>query len=288
MQFAQDSGDESWQRLNPLLEEAMMRLGKHERDVLVLRFFKNRTIREVAEALNLQEAATQKRVNRATEKLRKHFVRLDVQVSATALLASIGANAVQAAPVALAKSVTAVAIAKGAGVSGSTLTLIKTTLKIMAYTKTKTLIVAGAVILLAAGTTTVLVRHPHQHLPEPQPVAFGQTEFPKASWHYAGYADPESAFLSCMWAVGNGDVKTLLAGLAPAMHGTLMGKPADEIITAKDHADFAMMTGYRILDQQVLSENEVMLETEAEGLNQTQQFFLQRINGEWKFAGKAK
>jgi len=91
-----------------------------------------------------------------------------------------------------------------------------------------------------------------------------------------------------MWAVANGDVKTLLAGLAPAMHGKLMGKPATEIITAQDHADFAKMTGYRILDQQVLSENEVMFEMEAEGLNQTQQFSMQRINGEWKFAGKAK
>jgi hypothetical protein len=56
--------------------------------------------------------------------------------STTAIIAgAISANSVQAAPVALAKSVTAVAIAKGAAASGSTLTLIKGALKIMAWTK---------------------------------------------------------------------------------------------------------------------------------------------------------
>jgi hypothetical protein len=53
--------------------------------------------------------------------------------------------------VALAKSVTAVAIAKGAAASGSTLTLIKGALKIMAWTKMKTAIVTGAVIICAIG-----------------------------------------------------------------------------------------------------------------------------------------
>src|ERR1019366_593092 len=51
--------------------------------------------------------------------------------------------------------VTAVAIAKGAAASGSTLTLIKGALKLMAWTKAKTAIVTGAIVLLAAGTTTI-------------------------------------------------------------------------------------------------------------------------------------
>jgi hypothetical protein len=80
--------------------------------------------------------------------------------STTANIAgAISANSVQAAPVALAKSVTAVAIAKGAAASGSTLTLIKGALKIMAWTKAKTTVVAGAVLILAAGTTTVIVKN---------------------------------------------------------------------------------------------------------------------------------
>jgi uncharacterized protein (TIGR03435 family) len=79
--------------------------------------------------------------------------------STTAIIAgTISANSVQAAPVALAKSVTAVAIAKGAAASSSTLTLIKGALKIMAWTKMKTAIVVGVAILLAGGTTTIMVK----------------------------------------------------------------------------------------------------------------------------------
>jgi hypothetical protein len=89
--------------------------------------------------------------------------------STTAIIAgTISANSVQAAPVALAKSVTAVAIAKGAAASGSTLTLIKGALKIMAWTKTQTVIVASVCVLLATGTTIVAVKHAHANNPTPQ------------------------------------------------------------------------------------------------------------------------
>ena len=88
MQFSEQSEpDVSWRRLGPLLEEAMARLGQKERDAVVLRFFENHTVREVAVALGLREDAAQKRVNRATSKLRDYFVRRGVQVSTTALLA---------------------------------------------------------------------------------------------------------------------------------------------------------------------------------------------------------
>jgi hypothetical protein len=53
--------------------------------------------------------------------------------------------------------VTAVALAKGAAASGSTLTLIKGALKIMAWTKAKIAVVAGVGILLAIGTTAIVV-----------------------------------------------------------------------------------------------------------------------------------
>jgi hypothetical protein len=55
-------------------------------------------------------------------------------------------------------SISAVALAKGATAGGSTLTLIKGALKIMAWTKAKTVIVVGMGVLLAAGTTTVSIK----------------------------------------------------------------------------------------------------------------------------------
>ena len=98
------------------------------------------------------------RVNRALEKLRKFFTKRGVTHSAAVIAGAVSANSAQAAPVALAKTISAIAVAKGATASISTLTLIKGALKIMAWTKAKTVIVASACVLLAAGTTTVAVR----------------------------------------------------------------------------------------------------------------------------------
>jgi hypothetical protein len=96
-------------------------------------------------------------VNRALEKLRKFFFKRGVSCATAVVAGAISAHSVQAAPVALAKSVAVAALAKGAAASGSTLTLIKGALKIMAWTKAKAAAVAAVVIILAAGTTTVIV-----------------------------------------------------------------------------------------------------------------------------------
>jgi HEAT repeat protein len=112
----------------------------------------------VAAALNVTEAAAQSRVHRALEKLRKIFAKRGVTLTATVIAGAVAANSVQAAPVGLAKAVTALAVAKGATASISTLTLIKGTLKVMAWTHMKTAIVVGVGVLFAAGTTTVVVK----------------------------------------------------------------------------------------------------------------------------------
>src|ERR1039458_5938360 len=69
---------ETWSRLAPLLDDAMAELGETDRTALVLRFFENKTAREIAEALRMEEAAAQKRVTRALEKLRAVFVKRGV------------------------------------------------------------------------------------------------------------------------------------------------------------------------------------------------------------------
>jgi uncharacterized protein (TIGR03435 family) len=69
---------------------------------------------------------------------------------------------VQAAPAGLAVTVAAAA-AKGAAASSSTLTLIKGALKVMAWAKAKTVILTGAAVILAAGTTAVFVRNGISH-----------------------------------------------------------------------------------------------------------------------------
>jgi RNA polymerase sigma factor (sigma-70 family) len=144
-----------WTQITPLLDAALAGLNETDRNAVVLRFFYGKSMKEVGAALGANEDAAKKRVNRAVEKLQKFFLKRGIASTTGTLAGAISANSVQAAPVALAKTVTAVAIAKGAAASGSTLTLIKGALKIMAWSKAKTAIVAGVIVLLAAGTVTV-------------------------------------------------------------------------------------------------------------------------------------
>ncbi|MGD0087175.1 MAG: sigma-70 family RNA polymerase sigma factor [Verrucomicrobiota bacterium] len=156
--FQESTGDPVWHQLSPLLDEAMARLGKKDREAVVLRFFKEKSLREVAAALQVTEAAAQSRVHRALEKLHRYFARRGVSSTTAIIAGAISANSVQAAPVALAKAVTAVALAKGTTASTSTVTLIKGALKIMAWTKAKTTAVTVAAVILAAGTTTIVIK----------------------------------------------------------------------------------------------------------------------------------
>ena len=160
---AEPMREETWNQIAPLLDGAMDQLGQKDHDALVLRFFENKNFAEVGAALGASEDAAKMRVNRALEKLRKFFTKRGVSSTTAIIAGTISANSVQAAPVALAKSVTAVAIAKGAVASGSTLTLIKGALKIMAWTKVKTTVVATAVVLIATGTATITVKEIHEH-----------------------------------------------------------------------------------------------------------------------------
>ncbi|HUA68782.1 MAG TPA: sigma-70 family RNA polymerase sigma factor, partial [Candidatus Saccharimonadales bacterium] len=155
--------DDTWRQLSPLLEGAMEKLGRRDHDALVLRFFENKNFAEVGAALGASEDAAKMRVGRALEKLRQFFLQRGVHSTTTAISEMILANSTVVAPAALAKTTIAVALAKGAAASTSTLTLIKGALKIMAGTKAKTVMVAGVGILFVAGITTVSLKEIQKH-----------------------------------------------------------------------------------------------------------------------------
>jgi len=155
----QNEPDAAWEQLSPLLDEAMARLRDKDRDAIVLRFFENKSLQEVGAALGLEERAAQKRVARGLEKLRAIFAKRGVDSTAAGIGETISANSIQLAPMALAKTISAVAITKGAAAGGSTLALVKGALKIMAWTKAKTAVITAAAVILAAGTTTPIIVH---------------------------------------------------------------------------------------------------------------------------------
>jgi RNA polymerase sigma factor (sigma-70 family) len=159
--FLNETESKAWTQIAPLLDTALSQLGQTDHNAIVLRFFEGRNFNEVGAALGASEDAAKKRVTRAVEKLRKFFTKRGIALSAAIIAGAISANSVQAAPAMLAKTISAVAIAKGAAASGSILTLINGAMKLMAWTKMKTAAVAGAVILLAAGTGLVAVKVVH-------------------------------------------------------------------------------------------------------------------------------
>jgi len=136
----------------------MARLGTKERDAVVLHFFEKCTVREVAAALGLQEAAAQKRVNRATDKLRSYFSRKGVQISAVALVTLIGSQAVQAAPAGLATKIAAAAAVKVTAGGFAAGPLYNCVFKIIAWAKANLAIVGTSTVIVAAGTAVVFDR----------------------------------------------------------------------------------------------------------------------------------
>ncbi len=150
MQLLDPSGESStdWDRICPVLDEAMANLGDVDRDALVLRFFKNEDLRSVGAALGTSEDAAQKRVARALEKLRAFLLRRRVTLSSAALATALTGSAVQAAPAALAGTIsTAVIAGASAAAASSPFGL----LNVMSLTKLKAGLL-GAVVLAGAGT----------------------------------------------------------------------------------------------------------------------------------------
>ena len=148
----ESQSDSPWEQIAPLLDDAMAGLSETDRDAMLLRFFENKSLKQVGLALGINDDAAQKRITRALEKLRSFFARRGKVISASVLSGALSTSAVQAAPAALAASVTAAAMLSGA-MAGSALTL--GSLKFMAWTNLKSAVTV-AVCALTAATTLVI------------------------------------------------------------------------------------------------------------------------------------
>jgi uncharacterized protein (TIGR03435 family) len=200
--------DAVWQQLAPLLDEAMARLGARDRDALVLRYFQNKSLAEVGAALGLEERTAQKRVARALEKLRVRLVKRGVTLTATVIAGAVAANSVQAAPVALVKTIPIIAVAKGAAAGTATLTLVKGVLKLMAWTKIQTAIVVGVGVLLVAGTTTFIVAGSNSQSPlklQPNTTIIDTSwQVPRLSFNVLERASPQTQIVTSKFDVSGG------------------------------------------------------------------------------------
>jgi RNA polymerase sigma factor (sigma-70 family) len=146
----------AWRQIGPLLEEAMGSLGETDRNAVVLRFFENKSAREVAATLKLKEEAAHKRVHRAVEKLRRFFTKRGIALSGAAIAGAVSANSVQAAPAGLAAAAATAAV-KGTLLSATITTLVKGTMKTMTWMKLKFAVGMGTAVLLVGGAATMVI-----------------------------------------------------------------------------------------------------------------------------------
>ena len=143
-----NSNPSEWTAIEPLLDEAMEALDPPDCTAILLRYFEDKSLREVGRALGTSEDAAQKRVSRALDQLREFLSKRGRAVGVGGLAAVISANAVQSAPAGLQATILTSAAISGAvtpiaGTIGITKALAMTTLQ-------KALI--GATLAAAVGT----------------------------------------------------------------------------------------------------------------------------------------
>lgn len=145
------ASEPDWDKLRPVLDEAMHQLNEKDREAVLLRYFENRPFAEIGARSGLNENAARMRVERALEKLRGRLAKRGV-VTTAALASVISANAVQGAPAALSAALTNASLA--ASVTGAT-----GLWNIMNMAKMK--LALGALLVIGA-STAVTVQHKAQ------------------------------------------------------------------------------------------------------------------------------
>jgi RNA polymerase sigma factor (sigma-70 family) len=139
-------------QLEPELDEAMLELAARDREILALRFFSGKSLREVGVALGIGEDAAQKRVSKALDALTRCFQRRGLRVAAPALAAVVLQNAAGSAgavPAGLATAITQGAMTAVPAFSFNTAAI--TAAKIMSLTKTQVTVVCTSLALAPIG-----------------------------------------------------------------------------------------------------------------------------------------
>ena len=139
--------DPAWMDVEPLLDEAMASLNDTDRDAVILRYFKNQSLREVGLALGSSEDAAQKRLTRAVEKLHTYFTQRGKTVTTGAFIAALAGGAIQPVPAGMAAIISTTALS-GAVLTVATSTATLTTA--MSIAALKPIVLASIGIAMSA------------------------------------------------------------------------------------------------------------------------------------------
>lgn len=145
---------EQWRDALPHLEAGLDKLPAADREVLLAKFFENKTYAQIAADSGKSEAACKMRAKRSLDKLNGWMSRRGVTLSVTVLATALGAEWAKAAPAMVAQSITSSAVAAAPAVA--TGTILTNTLLTMDAIKTAG---AAAAAILALGAVPMVVQH---------------------------------------------------------------------------------------------------------------------------------
>lgn len=213
--------EEMWEGMSPHLDEAVACLGDKDKQAILLRFYENKSLRDIGILMGTSEEAAKKRVARAVEKLRSIFDRQGIKVPAIALFtALLLTRTVEAAPPQLSSQATSTATGH-AMASGTSLSIAGGATKMMAAASGRLLAaLAGcAVTMLVAGTTATL-RWTGEATLQSNATSFARV---------VDEAKPEVDYdrFKHVW-IGGGSGRILLHGEPEALDQQLINAPIDD------------------------------------------------------------
>jgi hypothetical protein len=145
------NGNEGWNELRPLIDEALGELGETDREAIVLRYFQSYEFSLIGAALGVKENAARMRVDRALEKLRVVLQKRGLAATGAGLGAALADTSGSVVPVHLAAHITSADLAQTATTSASSTTSI---LKLLLMKKI-VLVTAGALGVALATVVAV-------------------------------------------------------------------------------------------------------------------------------------
>jgi hypothetical protein len=154
-----ETADQSWEKLKPVLDEALATLNGNDREAILLRFFQAQSFSTVGENLQVSEEAARKRVDRALEKLRHGLGKKGFISTSTTLALVLAQQTATAAPLGLAAKITTATCASLLSTAGASTPLALKFLTLM--TTSKSIVAVSAIALLATVTAVYETKQIH-------------------------------------------------------------------------------------------------------------------------------
>lgn len=120
-------------------------------------------------------------------------------------------------------------------------------------------------------------------------------DHPRETWKLAGYATPDAALQSWLWAYCNGDKTAMLNSLSPdkfKVEEARLAQKTETQLKEESERESQIVRGYQIVDQSALSDSEIELSLVIKltdgSIQRPIKYRVVKVGDDWKFAGRAK